>query len=148
MSFVCVLSCVISGGGPDIVLTTHSGRLALVYLSSVLVHVCCSPNRHLTHGHLGCKSRGGVSPTLGKGNNSERKKERKKRKINSQYYIGLNSIIQMANVYDLFLFIYCKIQFHKMLTKHQKAFYMLQISKWESVITVQRAFWNNYFNSD
>ena len=37
VSFVCVLSCVVFGGGPDIVLTTHSGRPALVYLSSVLV---------------------------------------------------------------------------------------------------------------
>ena len=37
MSFVCVLSCVVFGGGPDIVLTTHSGRPALVYLSTVLV---------------------------------------------------------------------------------------------------------------
>ena len=32
-----VLSCAVSGGDPDIVLTTHSGRLALVYLSRVLV---------------------------------------------------------------------------------------------------------------
>ena len=38
VSFVCVLSCVVFGGGPDTVLTTHSGRPALVYLSSVLVH--------------------------------------------------------------------------------------------------------------
>ena len=34
--FVCVLyrvlSCVVSGGAPDIVLTTHSGRPALVYV--------------------------------------------------------------------------------------------------------------------
>ena len=37
MFFVCVLSCAVYGGGPDIVLTTHSGRPALVYLSSVLV---------------------------------------------------------------------------------------------------------------
>ena len=37
VSFVCVLSCVVFGGGPDIVLTTHSVRPALVYLSSVLV---------------------------------------------------------------------------------------------------------------
>ena len=35
--FVCVLSYVVSGGGPDIILTTHSGRPALVYLASVLV---------------------------------------------------------------------------------------------------------------
>ena len=37
VSFLCILSCVVFGGGPDIVLTTHSGRPALVYLSSVLV---------------------------------------------------------------------------------------------------------------
>ena len=37
VSFVCVLSCVIFGGGPYIVLTTPSVRPALVYLSSVLV---------------------------------------------------------------------------------------------------------------
>ena len=37
VSFICVLSCVVSGGGPDIVLTTHSGRPAHVYMSSVLV---------------------------------------------------------------------------------------------------------------
>ena len=36
VSFVSVLSCVVFGGGPDTVLTTHSGRPALVYLSSVL----------------------------------------------------------------------------------------------------------------
>ena len=34
---LCVLSCVVSDGGLDIVLTRHSGRSALVYLSSVLV---------------------------------------------------------------------------------------------------------------
>ena len=38
VSFVCVLSRAVFGGGPDIVLTTHLGRPALVYLSSVLVH--------------------------------------------------------------------------------------------------------------
>ena len=37
MRVLCVLSCVVSGG-PDIVLITHSGRPALVYLSSVLIH--------------------------------------------------------------------------------------------------------------
>ena len=33
VSFVCVLSCVVSGGGPDIVLTIQSGRPPLVSLS-------------------------------------------------------------------------------------------------------------------
>ena len=37
VSFACVLSCAVFCGGPDIMLTTHSGRPALVYLSSVLV---------------------------------------------------------------------------------------------------------------
>ena len=36
--FVCVLSSVVSGGGPDIVLTTQSRTPALSYMSSVLVH--------------------------------------------------------------------------------------------------------------
>ena len=60
-------------------LTTDSERHALVFLSSVLVHSLCSPYRHPTHGHLGCKFRG-VSPTLERVNVSERKKEIKKRK--------------------------------------------------------------------
>ena len=34
VSFDCALSCVVFVGGPDILLTTHSGTLALVYLSS------------------------------------------------------------------------------------------------------------------
>ena len=37
VSFICFLSCFVFGGGPVIVLPTHSGRPALVYLSSVLV---------------------------------------------------------------------------------------------------------------
>ena len=37
VSFVCVLPCVVSGGGPDTVFTTHSERPALLYLSNVLV---------------------------------------------------------------------------------------------------------------
>ena len=35
---LCSVLCILSGGGPDIVLTAHSRRPALVYLSSVLVH--------------------------------------------------------------------------------------------------------------
>ena len=37
-SLACVLFCDVSSGRPDIVLTTHSGRPAIVFLSSVLVH--------------------------------------------------------------------------------------------------------------
>ena len=55
---LCVLSCVVFDGGPDIMLTTHSGRHALVSLSNVLVQRFCSPYRHLTNGHLDCKSLG------------------------------------------------------------------------------------------
>ena len=42
---VCPLSvfCIISGGGPVIVLTTHSEIHALVYLSSVLVNSLLLP---------------------------------------------------------------------------------------------------------
>ena len=43
VSFVCVLSYVVSGGGPDIVRYAHSGRPARVYLSSVLVHSMLIP---------------------------------------------------------------------------------------------------------
>ena len=51
---VCPLSvfcpvCVRRVGGPDIVLTTHSGRPALVCLSSVLVHNLLLPYRYLPH---------------------------------------------------------------------------------------------------
>ena len=38
MYFVYVLSCVVSGGGAEILLTTDSGRSAFVLLSSVLVN--------------------------------------------------------------------------------------------------------------
>ena len=38
-----ILSCSVSGGGPDIVLTTHSRRPAVVRLSSVLVHSLLLP---------------------------------------------------------------------------------------------------------
>ena len=69
-----VLSCVVSGGGPGIVLITHSRNPTLVFLFSVLVTVYYSPYRHLAHEHLGCKP---WDCTLGRLNNRERKKERK-----------------------------------------------------------------------
>ena len=37
VSFVCVLSCIVSGRGPDNLLATDSGRHTLVILSSVLM---------------------------------------------------------------------------------------------------------------
>ena len=55
VSFDCVLPCVVSGGGPNIVLTTHSGRPAFLYMPSVLVHSLLLPYRHLTHGNWACK---------------------------------------------------------------------------------------------
>ena len=67
VSFVCVLPYDVTGGGPDIVLTTHSGRPALVYMSSVLIQGLLLPYRHLTHRHMSGKSQGGVSPRLGEG---------------------------------------------------------------------------------
>ena len=32
VSFVCVLSCVVSGGGPDVLLTTHGDLYLCIYL--------------------------------------------------------------------------------------------------------------------
>ena len=57
VSFVCVLSCVVSGGGPDILQTSDSGGPVLVYLYSVLVHILWLP---MFHGYLSCKSAGVV----------------------------------------------------------------------------------------
>ena len=64
VSSVCVLSCVVSGGGPDFVMTTHSGRLALVNLSSVLIHRLLLPDSRA----FGLYVPGGeISPRLGEG---------------------------------------------------------------------------------
>ena len=57
MSFVCVLTCVVSGDGPDIVLTTHSAKPTLVYLSSVLVHSLLLPLQASDSWVFGSKSR-------------------------------------------------------------------------------------------
>ena len=54
--------CVVFGGGPDIVLTTHSGRPALVYLSSFLVQKLLLPLQAIW-----LVSHWGVSPRLGEG---------------------------------------------------------------------------------
>ena len=58
MSFVYVLSCVVSRSGLDILLSTDSGRFALVHRPSDLIHTLCFPYRLLTRSHLGCKFRG------------------------------------------------------------------------------------------
>ena len=64
---LCVLSCVVFGGGPDIVPTTHSGRPALVYLSSVLVQRLLLPLQASDPRAFGLKVTGGGSPRLGRG---------------------------------------------------------------------------------
>ena len=55
MSFDCVLSCVVSGVGPDILLTLDSEIPVLLFLSSILANSLCSHYRRLTYGHFGCK---------------------------------------------------------------------------------------------
>ena len=50
-------ACVGFSGGPDL-LNTDLGWSILAYMSSVLVQRLLLPLRHLTLGHLGCKSRG------------------------------------------------------------------------------------------
>ena len=55
------VSCVfcpvfVFGGGPDIVLTTHSGRTALVYLSSVLIQSLLLPLQASDPREFGFKS--------------------------------------------------------------------------------------------
>ena len=67
VSFVCVLSCVVFGGGTDIVLSTHSGRPALVYLSSVLVQRLLLPLQASDPRAFGLLVPGGVSPRLEEG---------------------------------------------------------------------------------
>ena len=62
---LCVRSCVVSGSDTNIVLSTHSGKSAFVYLSSVWTIVCCSPYRN-----TGIWV---VSPTLGRINNRKKK---------------------------------------------------------------------------
>ena len=57
VSFVCVLSCVVSGDGSDILLTTDSGRLVLVHSLAFWTIDCGSCYRNLIHGLLGCMSR-------------------------------------------------------------------------------------------
>ena len=57
VSFVCVLSCVVFSGGPDIVLTTHiQGGPPLCICLVFWSRDYSSPYRHLTHGHFNCKS--------------------------------------------------------------------------------------------
>ena len=57
---------VLYDGGPDIVLTTRSGRSAVVFLSSVLVHSLLLPYRHLNQ-DFGFYVPGVLNPTLGEG---------------------------------------------------------------------------------
>ena len=79
VSFVGVLSCAVSGGGPDSVLTTHLGRFALLYLSSVLVHRQLLPLQACDLRAFRLSVPAGVSPRLGGSlHEEERKKEGRK----------------------------------------------------------------------
>ena len=55
---LCVLSCDVSGGGPDIVLTTNSG-----IFFGVLVHSLLLPYRHLSHTFIAQESNGTDLPS-------------------------------------------------------------------------------------
>ena len=91
MCVLCVLSSVVSGGGPDIVHTTHSGRTALVYLSSVLVLKTVAPPTGIWPTGIWVVSPGGVSPRLGRVN-KRRKKERKKERERVRKISSLNIV--------------------------------------------------------
>ena len=82
MPFVYVLSSVVSDGGPDIVLATHSERPFLVYSLCVMFWSkdFCSSYRPLTHGHFGFKSLEVSVLDWGNVNKRRRKKERKREK--------------------------------------------------------------------
>ena len=73
VSFVCVLSCVVSGDDSDIVLTTHSGRPALVFLSSIMVYSMLLLLQASGPRAFGLQVPEGISPIFRVGNNSERK---------------------------------------------------------------------------
>ena len=77
VSFVCILSCVVFGRDPDIVLTTYSGRPALVYLSSILLHRLLLPLQASDPRAFGLQVPGGVSPRLGEGKYKRRRSIRK-----------------------------------------------------------------------
>ena len=84
---LCSVLCCLWLCGPEILLTTDSGRSVLLYLSSVLCNSLCFTYSHLAHGHLCHKFRGGdVNSTLVKVNT------RRKSKINSFiHYLTLTS---------------------------------------------------------
>ena len=103
---VCVLSCVVSGDDPDILLPTDSERLALLYLSTVLVHSmwlplqASDPRSIVTY----CKSRGGVCPTLKRVNKRKRMKDRRKEKKNI-WHIKQKKFVRRDQFAYLFIFI-------------------------------------------
>ena len=90
--FVCVLSCVVSGGGSDILQTTHSRRSALVYLSSVLVHSLLLPLQASDPWAFEW-SRGAEVLHLRSVNNSERKNYRRLIKENTIMYHNLLNLL-------------------------------------------------------
>ena len=79
MCVLCVISCVISRGGPDILPTTDFRKARpLCNLSSVLIQNLYSPYRYLTNGYFGCKARGCKSYSGGEERKRESKKERER----------------------------------------------------------------------
>ena len=83
--FVCVLSSVFSGSGPDILVNSsfrEDRSCAGLSVQGSSPNYVRFPYRHLTHGQLVCKSRG-VSPSLDEDKNTSRKEKVKD-------YSGLN----------------------------------------------------------
>ena len=85
MFFVYVLSCVVTGDGPDILLTTDSGRRPLCSCLVFWSIASGSPYRHLIYEHLDCKSRESVSYTSWRGGTDIVAKE----KYNENYNFSL-----------------------------------------------------------
>ena len=72
---LCVLLCVVSCVGPDIVLTTHSGRPALVYMSSVMVQRLLLPLQASNPPSFGLYVPEGSSPISGEGKYTKKKEK-------------------------------------------------------------------------
>ena len=73
---LCVVSCVFSGGSPHILLTTYSGKLAVVLQFSVLVHnLRLHLQAFVSYGHLVLQVPEDVSSTFGRENNRKEEKD-------------------------------------------------------------------------
>ena len=64
---------------------------------------CCSPYMHLTHGHLACKSLGGVSPRLGRIDKRRSKRRRRSISINIRFQMTDNNTFLAVSPVDLIL---------------------------------------------